>query len=290
MIPLVTLKKDVQFNLWFAKIVDAMKGIASARFYMLQRRLSLFEPFSDAAGSILAGMHLQGLEHPFLKPSTDRTSVILVTSDEGFLGGLNAQIVAAGLAEAGSNPLITIVGSQGRTYVRDPNNRAVVFPGVTESTRFQSAVALRNHIVKLVMSGQVGRVLIAYAKAVSFAVQKIHVEPLIPCTSWIEGSKQPGTNVGMLWESQPGDIVEYVVTGWLAHHLDEIFAMSRLAELSARAVHLEGSYQELLRQGKKIKYQYLRTRHEVIDRSIREISTAALLFHNRGNEEDEHVE
>ena len=55
MIPLVKLKKDVQFNGLFTKLVDAMKGIAAARFYVLQRRLSLFEPFSDAAGSILAG-------------------------------------------------------------------------------------------------------------------------------------------------------------------------------------------------------------------------------------------
>ena len=286
MIPLITLKKDVLFNIWFAKIVDAMKGIASARFYMLQRRLSLFEPFSDAAGSILAGMHLQGIEHPFLKPTSQRTNIVLVTSDEGFLGGLNAQIVSAGLQEAGSNPLITIIGSQGRTYVRDPNNRAVVFPGITESTRFQSAVALRNHIVKQVLTGQCGRVLIVYAKAISFAVQKVQVEPLIPCTSWIETSKQPAQGIGMLWESDPADVVEYVVTGWLAHHLDEIFALSRLAELSARAVHLEGSYQELQRQGKKIKSQYLRTRHEVIDRSIREISTAAILFHGQATEDE----
>lgn len=287
MIPLITLKKDVAFNIWFAKIVDAMKGIASARFYMLQRRLSLFEPFSDAAGSILAGMHLQGLEHPFLRPVSQRAMVVLVTTDEGFLGGLNAQIVSAGLAEAGANPLITILGSQGRTYVRDAANRAAIFPGVAESTRFQSALSLRNHIVKQVMTGQCGRVLIAYAKAASFAVQKALVETLIPCTGWIETSKQPGQGIGMLWESDPADVVEYVVTGWLAHHLDEIFAQSRLAELSARAVHLEGSYQELLRQGKKIKYQYLRTRHEVIDRSIREISTAAILFHGQNSEEEE---
>lgn len=286
MIPLITLKKDVQFNVWFAKIVDAMKGIASARFYMLQRRLSLFEAFSDAAGSILAGMHLQGLDHPFLKPVSQRTSIVLVTSDEGFLGGLNAQIVSAGLQEAGDNPLITIIGSQGRTYVRDANNRAVIFPGVAETTRFQSAVSVRNHIVKQVLSGQCGRVLIAYARALSFAVQKVHVEPLIPCTSWIETSKQPGQGIGMLWESNPTDIVEYVVTGWLAHRLDEIFALSRLAEFSARAVHLEGSYQELQRQGKKIKSQYLRTRHEVIDRSIREISTAAILFHGQAAQEE----
>lgn len=287
MIPLARLKKDVQFNGFFTKIVDAMKGIAAARFYMLQRRLALFEAFSDAAGTILAGMHLQGVDHPFLRPSVSRTAVVLVTSDEGFLGGLNAQIVAAGMREGGPQPLLTIVGSQGQTYVRDLAGKATILPGIVDTTRFQAATALRDHLVRQVMDGQCGRVMIAYAKALSFAVQQVQVESLIPCTGWITQSKQPAHAVTAVWESDPAFVVEYVVTGWLAHHLDEIFAMSRLAELSARAVHLEGSYQELLRQGKKLRHQYLRTRHEVIDRSIREISASQLMFHGEKLEEIE---
>ncbi|MBI4340955.1 MAG: F0F1 ATP synthase subunit gamma [Candidatus Omnitrophica bacterium] len=287
MIPLVKLKKDVQFNGLFTKIVDAMKGIAAARFYVLQRRLSLFEPFSDAAGTLLAGMHLQGVAHPFLRPTVQRTGVVLVTSDEGFLGGLNAQIISAGLQEAGANPLLMIVGSQGRNYVREAASKATVFPGIADATRFQGAVALRDHLVRQVLQGSCGRVMIAYPKALSFAVQQVQVESLIPCTGWIAVAKQPAHAVGLLWESDPAAVVEYVVTGWLAHRLDEIFAMSRLAELSARAVHLEGSYQELIRQGKKLKASYLRTRHEVIDRSIREISASQLMFHGEKFEEVE---
>ena len=287
MIPLVKLKKDVQFNGLFTKIVDAMKGIAAARFYVLQRRLSLFAPFSDAAGSILAGMHLQGLDHPFLRPRVERTGLVLVTSDEGFLGGLNAQVVAAGLHEGGADPLLIIIGSQGRNYVRDLASKATMFPGIADATRFQGAMALRDHLVRQVMQGICGRVVIAYPKATSFAVQQVQVEALIPCTGWIAGAKQPAQAVGMVWESNPADIVEYVVTGWMAHRLDEIFAMSRLAELAARAVHLEGSFQELMRQGKKLKASYLRTRHEVIDRSIREISASQLMFHGEKFEDSE---
>ena len=287
MIPLVKLKKDVQFNGLFTKLVDAMKGIAAARFYVLQRRLSLFEPFSEAAGSILAGMHLQGIDHPFLRPTVQRTGIVLVTSDEGFLGGLNAQVVGAGLHEGGSIPVLMIVGSQGRNYVRDLASKATVFAGIADATRFQGAVALRDHLVRQVMQGACGRVVIAYPKALSFAVQQVQVEALIPCTGWIAGAKQPAQAVGMLWESDPASIVEYVVTGWLAHRLDEIFAMSRLAELAARAIHLEGSYQELIRQGKKLRASYLRTRHEVIDRSIREISASQLMFHGEKFADDD---
>ena len=54
--------------------------------------------------------------------------------------------------------------------------------------------------------------------------------------------------------------------------------MSRLAELAARSVHLEGSTQELQRRGKKLHQQYFRRRHEVIDNSMRELFAARSLY------------
>jgi F0F1-type ATP synthase gamma subunit len=164
--------------------------------------------------------------------------------------------------------------------------RVAVFPGILDGTRYEQAVALRDHIVREVLQGRCGRVMIAYPKAVSFSSQQVQVEPLIPCTAWIPNAKQPARAIGTVWESDPAQVVEYVVTGWLAHRLEEIFALSRLAELSARAVHLEGSYQELLRQGKRLKHQYLRSRHEVIDRSIREISSSQIMFHGETFDDD----
>ena len=142
MIPLVKLKKDVAFNGLFTKIVDAMKNIAAARFHVLQRQMSLFEPFSDAAGTILAGLNLQGLSHPFLQATHETTHVILVTSDEGFLGGLNAQIVNAGLQEGGSGCRLTVIGTQGRQYLRDAQSRMVVFAGITDVTSLNPATEL----------------------------------------------------------------------------------------------------------------------------------------------------
>jgi len=210
----------------------------------------------------------------------------MITSNEGFLGGLNSQVVAAGLQEAGADAVLTVIGSQGRNYLRHVRQRVAVFPGVMDAMRYEQAVALRDHVVREVLQGRCGRVVIAYPKAVSFSSQQVQVEPLIPCTAWIPNAKQPAKAIGTVWESDQAEVVEYVVTGWLAHRLDEIFALSRLAELSARAVHLEGSYQELLRQGKRLKHHYLRARHEVIDRSIREISSSQLMFHGESANED----
>ncbi|MBI3011394.1 MAG: F0F1 ATP synthase subunit gamma [Candidatus Omnitrophica bacterium] len=298
MIPLTRLKKDVLFNTELTKVVDVLKGIAAARFHVLERQLALFEPYAKAAETILGAAALDQVDHPFVRPRGQRAGVVMVTSDAGFLGGLNSQVVTLGLREGGAGALLTVIGERGVNYLRDLRHECTAFPGIQDTSRFSLAVAVRDHVVQGVLRGECGRLVIVYPKPLSFAVQEVTVETLLPCSEWSHHLSGPPTagpigeqhTVGlplaaqrqvvgeMLWESRVDDVVEYVVAQRLGHRLEEIFALSRLAELAARAVHLEGSYQELVRRGKKLRQEYFRARHEIIDRSMREIFAAQLLY------------
>jgi len=278
-IPLTKLKKDVAFNKELTHIVDVLKGIAASRFHSLERQLVLFDRFFKEAGQVLDLVDIRTVYHPFVQERSEVTGVIIVTSDSGFLGGLNNQVVYAGLSEAGEDPRITVIGERGADFLKGTGQKTVAFPGIEDNTRLSLSLAVRDHVVDQVLKGECGRLLVVYPKAVSFTVQKVTVETLLPCTSWIPQKLDKDVRTkNMIFESRMEHIVEYVVEQWIGHRLNEIFALSRLAELSARAVHLEGSYQELLQEGKKINLQYLRARHEIIDRSIREVFAAKLLY------------
>lgn len=275
MIPLIKLKRDVQFNGEFTKVVDVMKGIAAARFHVLQRQLTSFEPYYRVIEAFLREVNVYEVSHPFVQPQVTTVGVLMVTSDAGFLGGLNQQVVATGLREGGPDGLLTVVGERGANLVRDARRECAGVPGIQDATRRQLALAVRDHLVQQVLSRACGKLLVVYPKPISFAVQEVTVETFIPCTAWIsQRERVPGRPI--LWESAPVDVVEYVAIQWMGHRLEEIFALSRLAELAARAMHLEGSYQELLRLGKRLKQQYFRARHEVIDRSMREVYASQL--------------
>ena len=281
MIPLLKLKKDVQFNHELTYVVDVMKGIAAARFHVLERRLSVFEQYFSAASEFLTILDFAHTDHPFVRPRTPVTGVVMVTSDAGFLGGLNAQVVNLGLTEGGPTALLAVIGERGTYYLRDTRQRVQAFPGIQddEGDRLALAGAVRDHVVRQVLEGACGRVIIVYPKPVSFTVQEVTMETLIPCSAWVaQHAGPPRVLPNLLWESPMDAVMEYVLLQWIGRRLDKIFALSRLAELAARAVHLEGSYQELLRRGKKLKLQYFRARHEIIDRSIREVCAAQLLY------------
>ena len=276
MIPIIKLKRDVQFNSEFTKVVDVMKGIAAARFAVLQRQLSLFEPFTKVAEEMLSQVDLSQIDHPFVHAAGGKTGIIVVTTDAGFLGGLNNQVVNAATHEAGNESAFVVIGERGIGAMKDMHLSGTIdaFPGIEDATRTSLASAVQEHVVTQALEGSIGSLVVVYPRPMSFSSQKVVVETLLPCTAWVPKRGEQGA-VDLLWESHPAAVLEYVIGRWIGHRLNEIFALSRLAELGARATHLEGSYQELLRIGKKLKHEYHRARHEIIDRSMREIFAAS---------------
>lgn len=278
MIPLMRLKREVQFNTELTQIVDALKGIAAARFHLLERQVAFFDAYFKATEKLLSGIPLGQIQHPFVQPPNTKVGVLMVTSTAGFLGGLNMRVLAAGLSECGSDGMLTVIGERGASALRDQRQGFSTFPGIEDTSRFKLALEVRDHLVRQVLSGQCGKLVAVFPKPLSFSVQQVTVQTLLPCTEWLSPELQKGVSPNLLWESSPRDLLEYVLSQWIAHRLAEIFAHSRLAELAARVIHLEGSYQELLGRGRRMKMIYFRARHEVIDRSMREIYASQLMF------------
>lgn len=286
MIPLAKLKKDVEFNQELTYVIDALKGIALAKFHHLQRRLKVFERFTHEAGDILSLINLDVVQHPFVGSKNETASVLMVTSDQGFLGGLNSQVVTEGIERAGAGGHLTILGERGANTLRAAKKSFKDYPGIQENQNKELPFEVRDHLMNEVLSGKSGKVYVVYPKPISLAIQKITVETILPCQDWVSKVAKPQSSKGYIWESSPSDVLSYIVSEFIGHRLQEIFAMSRIAELAARVMHLEGSYQELLRQGKKLKHEYFRARHEIIDRSMREVFAAQLLFGKLKNEEE----
>lgn len=286
MIPLIKLKKEVEFNSELKQVVDALKGIAMNRYLMLQKKLVLFERFPELAGELLEGISIGDIDHPYIRSNNKRVAVLMVTSDGGFVGNMNAQVIQAGLMVGGDDAIFAVVGDRGASVFADQKKQFHRFPGIDDKKRAELASQVREKMLSFIANGECGKFVVVYPKPLSMAVQKATVEAMIPCDSWLAGQvkadkKTPET----IWESEPRDILSYVATFWVEHRLDEIFSIARVAELGARVMNLEGSFQEVIRQGKKIKLQYHRARHEVIDRSMREVFSSQLLFNRLAEEE-----
>ena len=286
MATLTKLKQEIQFNGRLGGLLDALKSIAASQFQSLERTMSVNPPVFTALETIAGTFALDQLAHPFTQ-GEGPAGVIVVTSDTGLLGGLNQQVVAAAVQEYRQDPgELFVIGERGATLLREQGYVSQAYPGIQDSGRRALAGRVRDDALNHALSRRLGTLTIVYPHALSFSAQRVEVVPALPCTAWFEGSTVArGVRGGpVMLESSITDVVEYLVWMWLGQKLYEVFGLSRLAELSARAAHLEGSSQELGRRGRSLRQRYFRERREAIDRNIRELFAAKSLFSSERGE------
>jgi ATP synthase len=110
--------------------------------------------------------------HPFLDPPSPPLGILVVTSDEGFLGGLNSAVIQKALAARGDQPAeLMVVGERGKNYFRDVGAQFTHFPGVGEHVVPQRVEELRDHIAAQVLRRKLGRVMVVYPRPRSFTLQ-----------------------------------------------------------------------------------------------------------------------
>lgn len=277
MIPLVQLKQNLEFNRDLHSIIDVFKVAASIHLRQLQQTTVLHEPFERALFESLRMLDVSGVRHPFLAHRASLPScVVVLTSEEGFAGELNALLVEAALhsRQAARHDELVVLGERGASRLEEMNESFVSFPGIGDEVKQEHVTKLRRYLVNGYLRGRFGRVLLVYAKYISVSVQQVEEELLLPCRGLFGVAPAPRPERQGLIEPSVEHVLEGLVKLWMEFALAKICVSSKLSEVAARVMHLEGSDQELSRANQQLGLQYVKHLHALADKSIREISTS----------------
>ena len=282
---LAALKKDLEFNKGLSSLIETLKTIAVSQYRALEQRMKYFEALNSTIEEFFDFIDIKKIDHPFLNPGNRPQAIVAITSDTGLLGGLNLKVVSVAIEELKKLPgKLIVIGECGKGYVRDSGIPFVAFSGIKDEERHAQAMQLRDYIIGRFIEGSFGYLKVVYPRPVSFTVQRIDTVsflPYLPSDKGKTGREKYHTDI--ILESSLGNIAEYLVYIWIGQKLYEIFGLSRLAEFAARYVHLEESAQKLKDMNKKLQLQYFRVRHELIDRNMRELFAARLLYTGQYN-------
>ena len=214
----------------------------------------------------------QQCQHPFLESPSPPVGIVIVTSDEGFLGGLNSAVIQKALAaRTGPQDELIVLGERGRMYLEDLKEPFTHFAGAGEHMSDPEVERLRDFLADRYLRRKVGKIMVWYPRPRSFTHQEVDSFQLLPYPRPSPRHDTVASNSeAVILEPSAYLIIEYLVKLWLSRKIHDVFWQSRLSELAARATHLEASFQGLTQQKKKLTLQYFRSRHEVTDTSIRE--------------------
>jgi len=178
-----------------AKITRAQELIASSRIVKAQQRVRESGPYARQITRAISALvsHNVGIGHPLLEERLDskRAAVLLITSDRGFAGGYNANVIreAEGLMtllrEQGKEPVPFIVGRKGVGWYRfRERDYAGEWTGFSDNPRFEHAETIGRALVeefgKPDEEGGVGEIHIVYTEFVSMLTQTAQVHRLLP--------------------------------------------------------------------------------------------------------------
>lgn len=253
--------------------------IAVSQYRALENKLRAYEKFLFSVEAFFELFDIKAIDDPLLKPRQDKQLVVAVTSDSGLMGGLNMQVIAQAVGELEKIPgLLIVIGERGKMYAQEYNVSFTSFSGIKDEERYAQAMQLRDYMLSKFFEESLGYIKIIYPKPISFTVQRVDSISCVPFSPTMKTTSQHKAIGDIILESDLHDSIRYLVYLWLGQKLYEVFGLSRLAEFAARFVHLEESAQRLKDLDKKLRLEYFRVRHELIDRNMRELFSARLLY------------
>ena len=279
MITLMRLKQDLRLSQDLGDIIDVLKSAALIQFRLFQFK---DKPSSDFLKELEGCFNLFSKEskaHPyFLDRKELPSAIVVVTSDEGFLGELNTLLINACLdrRRAGNDEII-VLGERGARYFKEAKEKFVAFPGITDEVSLKEVENLRNYLLKSYYH-RFGRILIFYPEFLSLTAQRVTVFQLLPYFGLTEETLVSKEKEDILTEPSLNRVLDVLVKFWLESKLLHIFWSTKLSEFSARIMHLEGSTQELSHLNHRLAFEYFRNVHALNDKTIREISASKVLL------------
>jgi len=278
------LKEDLLFTAGLIDLLDTMKNSAVFQFRALNSKKERFDGFFRAIEDFFSLIGERGRGHVLINPSSVKDAAVIITSDEGFMGDLNAQVVnLARTGERFDGAELFVVGERGGRYLKDMGRSFARFKNAADSgQRLALASLLASQIIKGVKDGRFGNVAVSYPRCVSFMHQKPQIVNLAPLP--VESKKEdvPADARELIVESPLDGIIDYLAEKFIRQKLIGILEESKLSEFAARAIHLEESSQDLAETEKKIKSRYSKLHHELIDKGTRELFSAQVIIRRKG--------
>ncbi|SNR27949.1 F0F1 ATP synthase subunit gamma [Actinomadura mexicana] len=190
-----------------AKITRAQEMIATSRIVKAQQAVAASKPYADQITQALTALvsHHVGIDHPLLEeqPADNRSAVLIITSDRGFCGAYNANVIreAESLVKAlraeGREPVPYVIGNKGITWYRfRDRDVAESWKGFSDRPAFGNAEQIGRRLaedfLKTDAEGGVGEIHVVYTEFVSMLTQTVRVTRLMPLEiEEAEASKVP---------------------------------------------------------------------------------------------------
>jgi F-type H+-transporting ATPase subunit gamma len=282
-----------------AQITRAMEMVAASRMKRAQDAILAARPYSDELTSALrrvaGAMGVTEDTDPLLaRRPVRRVGLIVITTDRGLAGSLNANAVRAVLrwigqrlegrpsspdAEAETDRIeveAITVGRKGRDALRRAGIPiAAHFPGLGDRPSFGDVTPLARIVTEDFVAGKYDEIAIAYSTFVTTLSQKPQIQRVLPVVQPEMEADEERTNDEYLFEPSPEAVLNRLLPHYVAINIYRAVLENNASEQSARMIAMRNSTDNANELIEDLTLVYNKTRQATITREMIEIASGA---------------
>ena len=172
------------------KITKAMQMVATSKMRRAQERMKLARPYAEKIRAVIGHLNEANPDyrHPFLVEREPKSiGVILISTDRGLAGGLNANIfkqtllLLRGWQEKGATVSLCLIGSKGLVFFRRLGLPILAnVSGLGDKPHVKDLIGVVKVMLDAYRDAKIDRLFLVNARFVNTMTQKPHVEQLLP--------------------------------------------------------------------------------------------------------------
>ena len=269
-----------------SQITKAMELVAAAKMKKAQDQAVSGRDYADQLDQVLA--HLQeGADeddHPLLaRRGSGKELMLVVSTDRGLCGGLNTNLLKTVRSEAREGAEFGTVGKKLRQQLSKTGAKIVTDWKVRDPVPFSDAKPIAKFLTEQYLSGEYGRVTIAFTRFVTTLKQEPRVNRLLPVDPEAllardgrqeESRPAPALGRDYIFEPNPTGVFKKLLPLYINYQVYQTLVEARASEHSARMVAMKSATDNANNMINDLTLEYNKLRQAAITAELLEITTA----------------
>jgi F-type H+-transporting ATPase subunit gamma len=271
------------------QITKAMELVAASKMKKAQQAALAGRPYAELMAHMLAALadRVEEAHHPFLVAREVKTrGIILVTSDKGLAGPLNANLFKL-VTDIKTPAKYAVIGRKGAQFIARTHRNLLADFTVSDRVAFAEVKVVAEFMVKKYLEGVVDTVEILWPRFRNTLVQVPTLLPLLPLTSvkdviadlQSDSGKDPSAGLStseqqMIFEPDPRTVLNALLPLYVNREIHQQVLDAKASEHSARMVAMKTAKDNATKLLGDLTLEYNKARQAAITQEILEIAAA----------------
>ncbi len=270
-----------------AKITRAMQLVAASKMKKAQDAALLGRPYAALISRILAAVtgKIEEFKHPYFEEREIKTrGVLLITTDRGLAGALNANLFREVVKLDAKNTVFFSIGKKGRQFLSRTGRKLVADFSISESAPFKEFRPVIEAMIDAFRKGEIDTLEVLYPRFRNTLVQEPRLDTFLPLANFRESLETRLSEQGQvlvederdfIFEPDPWTILDQLLDRFLKRETYQLLLDARASEHSARMVAMKAATDNAKKLSDQLTLQYNKARQAGITQEILEITAAA---------------